>query len=92
MQPACMRAVHAAQPEPQGGGTLQDMAWFGATHAHRAWSQCWEACIADEACGMWVWCSGKAGCDENGSFNGRFPYRSRCPPHAVSDSLYCAAQ
>ncbi len=37
--------------------------------------QCWEACIEEEACGMWIWCSGKAGCDSNGAFDGRFPYR-----------------
>ena len=51
----------------------------GVEHVCSACAQCWEACIADEACGMWVWCSGKAGCDENGNFNGRFPYRSAAP-------------
>ena len=37
--------------------------------------QCWAACVADSACEMWIWCAGKAGCDANGNFSGRFPYR-----------------
>ena len=59
-----------------------------ATKSHAAvgvHGQCWEACVAEEACGMWIWCSGKAGCDSNGDFNGRFPHKCvllQVPVHA----------
>ncbi|BDA50039.1 probable glycosyltransferase 2 [Coccomyxa sp. Obi] len=36
---------------------------------------CWEACIKDEKCSMWVWCNYRNGCDDNGNFDGTFPYR-----------------
>ena len=37
--------------------------------------QCWAACIADAECNFWVWCASRAGCDEGGAFNGRYPHR-----------------
>ena len=37
--------------------------------------QCWAACIKDAECNFWVWCASRAGCDEGGAFNGRYPHR-----------------
>lgn len=35
---------------------------------------CWEACIAEPKCEMWVWCDHQGGCDDAGDWSGRYPH------------------
>ena len=35
--------------------------------------ECYEACLANKACGRWIWCSHSRGCDEMGTFMDSFP-------------------
>ncbi|CAL8464438.1 g3973 [Coccomyxa elongata] len=37
-------------------------------------NECYQHCLADSRCEFWVWCNHKAGCDDNGEFNGHYPY------------------